>query len=231
VTSTMATPRPTSAAPPATRRARWPLFGAAAGISAFGAVVASIPSLDDSERLSGAPVVETLDAAPYRIAFLLGLVSVGCLLTAAAGWRRWAEARAPRDLGARLIGMGLAATATVNVVFVGLTGALGLYLSGGVEAATMSNDALFVYHSMLDFGTLLGWWGAAVSAIAMAVVAFGRRGVLPRWMGVVSVVCLVPPVGFAVATSLPGFIGLTMPIWLVVVSVGAIRSRTADLAA
>ncbi len=219
----MTTTHPT---PEATGRARWPLFGVAGAATAFAAVMLSLPVLDEEDYSAGPEVVQKLSAGPYRVAFLLGLVSVGCLLVAGAGWRRWAEERAPRDLAARTVGQGLIATATVNTAFYGLTGALGLYLEGGVEADTGVNDqGLYVYHVMLDFGSLLGWWTTGVAAVAVAVLALRPARLLPRWMGVVSVLLLLPPVVLALLTSLPGFIGFTMPIWLVVVSLGMVFGR------
>ncbi len=225
-------PHGAPAAPPVATRARWPIFGAVGALAGFLAVVASMPTLEEDDYTAGPEVVEKLSAGGYRIGFVLGLVAVGCLLVAAAGWRRWAEARAPRDLAARVVGQGVAATATVNIVFYGLTGAMGLYLEGGVEAATGMNDqGLYVYHAMLDFGSLLGWWGVAMSAIAVAVLAFRRTRLLPRWMGVVSVLLLVLPVGTAVGVSLPGLVGFFMPIWLLVISIGMIASEKAQASA
>ena len=59
----------------------------------------------------------------------------------------------------------------------------------------------------------------------MAVLAVRSR--LPRWMGVVSALLMLPPLLLAVFASLPGMPGFTMPIWLVVISIGMARSRTA----
>lgn len=227
-----AAPQPGAPAPDAaTAKARWPLFGVAGAAASFAAVVLSIPVLDEEDYSAGPEVVEELSAGPYRVAFLLGLVAVGCLLVAGAGWRRWAEARAPRDLAARTVGQGLIATATVNTAFYGITGAMGLYLEGGVEADTGVNDqGLYVYHVILDFGSLLGWWTTGVAAIAVATLALRRARLLPRWMGVVSILLLLPPVLMALTTSLPGFIGFTMPIWLVVISLGMMFSKQAHAA-
>ncbi|HEX2578074.1 MAG TPA: hypothetical protein VHK88_17125, partial [Aquihabitans sp.] len=101
-------------------------------------------------------------------------------------------------------------------------------LPGGTDEGWLSREAIFTNFTLLDFGTLLGWWGAAASAVAMATLALRRDRVLPRWMGVVSVVLLLPAVLMAVGMGLPGFVGFTMPIWLAVVSVGMIVSRRAN---
>lgn len=213
---------------PARTGRRWPLFGAVGAVTAFAAVLLSIPALEEEDYSAGPEVIEKLTAGPYRVAFLLGLVTVGLLFAAATGWKRWAAHRAPDDIAARLVGQGLVATATVNIIFYGIAGAMGLYLEGGVEAETgLGDQGLFVYHTMLDFGSLLGWWGAALSAIAVAVVALRKDRLLPRWMGITSVLLLLPPVALAIGTSLPGFIGLTMPIWLLVTSIGMTVSKVA----
>jgi len=215
-----------------TRRAAWPLFGVAGAVSGFLAAMLAFPPLEEEDYTKGPEVIDQLSAGSYRVAFLCGMVAVGCLFVAAAGWRRWAEARAPRDLAARVVGQGIAATATVNIVFYGITGAMGLYLDGGVEDVTGMNDqGLYVFHALLDFGSLLGWWGVTMSAIAVAVLAFRRANLLPRWMGVASVVLLLLPLGMAVGTSLPGLVGFFMPIWLLVVSIGMAVSRKAAASA
>ncbi|HEV7720683.1 MAG TPA: hypothetical protein VGO60_05345 [Iamia sp.] len=225
-------PASTADAPTARGRARWPLWSFVGAGTGLVASFLAYPALEEEDYTKGVEVVDKLEAGPYRVSFILGLVSIGCLMVAAAGWRRWAEARAPRDLAARIVGQGIALTTTVMVIFYGIVGAMGLYLHGGVEyGETMSREGLFVNHILLDFGVLLGWWGVAAAAVAMAVMAFRRNRLVPRWMGVVSVLLLLPPVGLAVGTSLPGLVGFFMPIWLAVISLGMVFSRTADAAA
>jgi hypothetical protein len=74
----------------ATDRARWPLFGVAAGVTALAAVMVGMPSdLTEADYQAGPGVLDELERAGFHAAFLLGLVSIGCLLVAAAGWRRW----------------------------------------------------------------------------------------------------------------------------------------------
>ncbi|WP_421120956.1 hypothetical protein ACE2AJ_06650 [Aquihabitans daechungensis] len=147
---------------------------------------------------------------------------------AASGWKRWAERRAPESLAGRTLSQGLATTATINIIFFCLMGAMALYLPGGTDEGWLSKESMLTNFTMLDFGALLGWWGAAVSAICVAVLAFGKERVLPRWMGIVSVVLLVPPFAMAIGMGLPGFVGFTLPIWLLVISIGMVFSRTAD---
>jgi hypothetical protein len=176
---------------------------------------------------TGADVIDLLDRGPYHVSFLLGLVGVAALFVAATGWRRWAEHRAPRDLAARTIGAALTATATINIIFACLAGSMALYMPGGTDEGWLSKDAMFVNYTLLDFGQLLGWWGAMVAAGCVATLALRRQHVLPRWMGIVSVLLMLPPIALAIGMGLPGFVGLTMPIWLVVTSIGLIASRKA----
>ena len=224
-------PAPTGAAepnPPRSGRARWPLFGLAGAVTGFAAVMASMQTLTEEEYGSGVRVLDQLERGGYHAGFLLGLVSVGCLLVASSGWKRWAERRMPDSLAGRTLGQGLAATATINVIFFCLMGAMALYLPGGADEGWLSRESMLTNFTLLDFGALLGWWGAAVSALCVAALAFGRARALPRWMGIVSVVLLVPPFALAIGMALPGFVGLTLPIWLAIISVGMVFSRTAD---
>jgi hypothetical protein len=210
------------------RRARWPIFGAVAGAAGFATSMLSFDNgATEEQREAGPSVIDHLERGNYHIAFLVGLVSIAALLVTAVGWRRWAERRAPDDLAARTIGHALTLTAAVNVMGTAMLGAMALYLPGGMDEGTFPKESLFINYTLLDFGTLFGWWGTLVGAICVAVLAFRRQRVLPRWMGVASVLLALPAVAFAVGTALPGFPGLTMPIWLVVVSIGLMFSRTA----
>lgn len=220
----------TTEAPERTRRAVWPLVGVVAGASSLVAAVAGLGDITEEQYLEGVGVVDTLDRGGYHVSFVLGMVGVVALFVVAAGWRRWAQHRAADDLAAGTIATALTATATVNTIGYSLAGALALYLDGGMDERTMSDDALFVNFAYLDFGTLFGWWGAIVAAGCVAVLALRRR-LLPRWMGVVSVATMAIPVGFAVFTSLPGMPGLIMPLWLIAISTGMVRSRAAGASA
>jgi hypothetical protein len=208
--------------------ARWPLVGAVGAVAGLASVMVSMPGLSEEDYSSGLGVLEQLEPGGYHIGFILGLVSVGCLLVASSGWKRWAERRVPDSLAGRTLAQGLAATATINVIFTCLMGSMALYLPGGTDAGWLSDEAMHTNFTLLDFGTLLGWWGAAASAGCVAVLALGRARALPRWMGVASIVLLIPPLLMALGMALPGFVGLTMPIWLIAISIGMVFSRTAQ---
>ena len=209
-------------------RPRWPLFGALAGATAFAGALIGMPSnLTEDDWSAGVDVIDELERGGFHVAFLLGLVSVAALLVAASAWKRWAERNAPDDLAARTIPTALTATATVNIIGYALMGSMALYLPGGVDEGWLSREAIFVNFTLLDFGVLLGWWGGMVAAGCVAVLALRRDRVLPRWMGIASILLMLPATLMAVIMALPGFPGFTMPIWLVVISLGMVFSRTA----
>lgn len=211
----------------ANRRPRSPIFGIVAGVTGSASAIAGISKVTEEQAAQGLGVLDHLTRGTYHVSFVLGIVAFASLFVAATGWKRWAEQRAPRDLAARTIGTALGATATVNIVFTCLAGSMALYLPGGTDHGWLSKESIFVNYSLLDFGQLLGWWGAAVAAVCVATLGLRRNPLLPRWMGVVSVVLLLPPLGLAATTGLPGFVGLTMPIWLVVMSIGLVFSSRA----
>lgn len=211
-------------------RATWPLAGAVAGIASLVAAMAGMATITEEQYLEGVGVVDELERGGYYVSFVVGLIGVAALFIAAAGWRRWAQHRAADDLAAGTIATALSATATVNIIGYSMAGALALYLDGGLDEGTMSDESLFVNFAYLDFGTLFGWWGATLAAGCVAFLAFRRR-LLPRWMGITSVVAIAIPLGFALFTSLPGMPGFIMPLWLVAISVGMVFSRTAGASA
>lgn len=218
----------TAAEPRRTGRPTWPIFGVVAGLAGMGSAIAGVSSLSEEEASEGLGTLDHLSRGPYYVSFLLGIVAFSALFVAATGWKRWAEQRAPRDLAARTIGNALAATATVNIIFTGIAGSMALYLPGGTDEGWLSPESMLVNYTLLDFGQLLGWWGAVVASLCAATLGLRRHRVLPRWMGIVSLLLPLPGIGLAVAVSLPGFVGLTMPIWLIVMSIGLIFSRTAE---
>jgi hypothetical protein len=217
-----------TATTPSVRRAMWPLAGVVAGVAGLcGGMVAMGNSVSEERARLGIDAIDELDRGPYHLAFVFGIITTIALIVAGAGWNRWAEERGHRRLGARVIGVGFAATAAVHLVGTTAAGSMSLYLPGGPNEGFMSREGLLVSYTLLDFGLLMSFWGVLVGALGVATLSFGRRRVLPRWMGVVSTVLVLLPLATAVGMALPGLPGFFMPIWLTIISVGMIFSRTA----
>lgn len=219
--------RPTSsstARAETTGRARWPIYGVLAGVSGLASSFAILGSgITEEDAQAGVGVISQLERANFRIGSLLGMVSVGLLFVTVAAWRRWLEQLAPDDLAARTIPTALAGVPILNVFFTAMAATMVLYLPGGTDHGWLSEEALFVNFSMLDFGPLLGWWGAMVAALALAVLAFGASSALPRWMGVFSITMVLLPLATFVGMGLPGLPGFFGPIWLIVISIAQLR--------
>jgi len=203
---------------------RWAAWGVAAGVLGFVAHLATDPqgSLTLAQRQEGVAVVDLVDRANYHIGAVAGFLTVACLLVAAAGWRRMAArwgARWGDSLAARVVPSALVAAAGAMTIGYGFKGAMAVYLPGGINEGEYPREALYTLFMVNDLAPFFGWLGVTVAAGAVAVLALRRR-VLPRWIGAVSVLAVLPPLGFLLATGLTGFSGVTGPIWLAVVSAG-----------
>lgn len=213
------------------RRPRWALLGAGAAVANFAASEVYLSrTLSQQESMRGSAAMQLLTAPRYHVAELCGLVGAALLLLTSTAWKRWAEDNAPRDLAARTIGPALAAVATLLLIGYAALGSLGIYLPGGSDHGWMPDEGLYNVFTVLDFGTLFPWWFAVAAAGCVAALSFRPQRLFPRWIGVASVLLALPPVVLALATGLPGFPGLTMPVWLLVVSLGTFFSgRTREV--
>jgi hypothetical protein len=209
----------------ANARNLWALWGLAA--AAFGGVATLLPSKVNSQPDKAhrtASVINTLHRWPYQVSVITGFAAVACLLVAAAGWRRWAAERAPDSLSASVIARALGASAAAMMIAYGFQGALAVYLHGGINEKMFSAQGLFSLYMFVDFGPYIAWWGVAAAAVALAYAAF-REGLVPRSIGVFSIVFLVVAVAPLVATGLPGMAGVVGPIWLAATSIAVARTR------
>lgn len=210
-------------------KARWPLFGILAGVNGLVSSFMILGSgITEEDAQKGVEVVGELQRGNFRIGAILGMISIGFLFVTVAAWRRWLEKIAPDDLAARTIPTALSGIPILNVFFISMAATLVLYLPGGTDHGWLSDDALFVNFSMLDFGPLLGWWGAMVAAIALTVMAFGSNPHIPRWMGFFSIAMLLLPVATFLGMGLPGLPGFFGPIWLVVISLSQLFGKTTN---
>lgn len=218
-----ATPRPA----PRRRSTRlWPLFGVAGGVTALAATL--VDTRLDPSGIGSLVLLEGdgLDLVDHRLFLLLSVVSVGCLLVASTGWKRWADQRAGDSLAARTIPTALATTAAGNLLAASLA-ASALHGHGTVDAGSSVTDGSGSAR-LLNLALVPGWWATVVAALCLATLAVDRERLVPRWMAVVSLASVVPPVllvGFGRGAGLPA---LTMPIWLIVISVGMVRSGVAN---
>jgi hypothetical protein len=205
-------------------RATWALAGASAGLLGFlGLMFDGSASLEDTDYLKGADVVDLVDRGAYHIGLLLGLAAVFALLVNAAGWRRWVERAAPDNLMARLIPYGMIATAGAMILGYGFKGSFAVYLEGGIDEGTMTKEGLYSVFMFLDFAPFMAWWGVTAAAVAITWLSL-RHGLVPRWIGVLSAVMTLLPLAVVSITGLPG-ISFVSTVWLVVASVGVAASR------
>lgn len=201
-----------------TRGGPWSLWGASAAVAGLVAGFFSLGQHVATERPDPHLLMESLHRPSYHAAFLFGLVAFASLLIMVAGLHRWADYVGRGRLAARVIPIALTVTAVLVLLASCAAGSLALYLPGGADHGVMWTEGLFVNYMMLDFGMLIGWWGAAVAAVAAAGLAFGPERLLPQWFGIASVGLVITPVGVAVASGLPGLVGMILPIWLLAFS-------------
>ena len=197
----------------------WPLWGVGAGLLG---VVGHLLTVQDAPKTAaegGPAFIETLDRTTFHIGVVAGIGAVLCLLVFAAGWRRWAAASATNSLAAGTVSMALVASAGAMIFGYGMKGALAVYLPGGMDEGMFPNEGLYVNYMFTDLGSFMSWWGVAIAAAAMAWLALRERR-LPLWIGVLSAIFFLIPLGVLVATGLPGFPGVVDPLWLIVTSVG-----------
>ena len=106
----------------------------------------------------------------------------------------------------------------------GLKGRLAVYLPGGLDAGDYPAEGLYALFMVNDLAPFFAWWGVAVAAAGVAWLALRER-LIVRWVGALSVVAVVAPLGFLVATGLTGFAGVVTPLWLILASIGVARRR------
>jgi hypothetical protein len=234
---TLTTPPPVVAtvAPPLDRPApagaggSWAIWGVVAGLAGAVATMFTDPQAavwEDGVTL-GTEAVRQVERAPYQIGVCVGFLAVVAVLFTASGWRRWAAERAPRNLAGGVVSAALTASAGAMMLGYGFKGAMAVYLPGGMDEGTFTDEGLFSLWMFLDFAPYIAWWGAAVAAVVVVWLSLRDR-LLPRWVGLVSVPFALAPLVFMGATRLPGFPGVVGSAWLAIVSAGlAVSGRRA----
>lgn len=207
-------------------RSRWAWWGVGGGVAGLAATVLTDPqaNLTDAQRHTGARVLALVGHTGYQIGAVLGLAATACVLVTAAGWQRWARRAAPGSLPAGVVSGALVASAGAMIIGYGLKGSMAIYLPGGFNASEFARSSLYPLFMMNDLTPYFAWWGVPVAAGAVAVL--GLRRAVPVWLGVLSLVALIPPVVFLVATGLTAYAGIVGPTWLALVSLGLVVHRT-----
>ncbi len=210
------------------RRARWPLFGAAAGLLGFAATM----PLDGRDGVATENVKLThdlfvdLNPAVYRASMVVGYIAVVLLLVTAANWRRRVEPRLAGSTAAHLVPLGLVASAAGLTYGYAWKGALGNYIPGGMEDSYFDDQGLAVYFMLNDFGSFIGWLGVVVAAGAVAYMGLRERTV-SRWIGVISLLPVLQTTVMVAGLGVPGVQGLLAGVWLFVACLGLTFGKSA----
>jgi hypothetical protein len=217
MTSTMTeTPESTTAVG---RRATWALWGTAAGALGVVANLVAQPEVTEQERTAGSSVVEQLNQGSYHLGAAAGFAAVACLVLFAAGFRRWAQQQASDSLALHAVPFALLASAGSMIAAYGVKGQLAAYLEGGFNDESYPAESLYTYFLQDDLAGFFSWWGVAVAAGCLAVVAFRDRLVV-RWVGVLGALVAASATAFLVLFGFTGYAGVVGPVFLVLAGIG-----------
>ncbi|MGW0654279.1 hypothetical protein ACWD4T_36810 [Streptomyces umbrinus] len=207
-------------------RARWPLYGVAAGLLGVVATFVADPrnGVVETERVDTS-ILDEVSRGTTHLGLVAGFITVALLLVLAAAWRRQVEPRVPGSTAAHVVSGALTASAAGLTYGYGWKGALAIYLPAGMNEKSFGDDGLFVYFMLNDFGGHIGWLGVIVAAGAIAWMALRERTV-SRWIGVLSLLPVLAVTVFAGATGLPGFQGVAGPVWLLIAFAGLAAGRS-----
>jgi hypothetical protein len=225
--TTQAVTTPSPGQEPATvGRGRWPLVAVAAGL---GSIVATLaldihPPVEEGQGYTEAAVRE-ISSGKAHASVIVGYVTVALLLVLAAAWRRHVEPRALASTAARVVPLGLTAAAGALALGYGWRGALGLYGYGGNEHGAFDDSGLYALFVVNDFGAYIGYLGVTIAAGAVVWMSLRER-LVSRWIGVFSILPILPVVITVAAFGLPGFPGVSSGLWLVVVGLGLTFGRS-----
>ena len=214
---------PLTAAPaPVRRSGRWAWWGVVAGAAGIvGTLLTDAQGAVWEEGVTlGSEAIRQVERAPYHVGVVVGFVAVVATLFAASGWRRWAGERAPDNVAAGVVSAALTASAGAMMLGYGFKGSMAVYLPGGMDEGTFTDEGLFSIWMFLDFAPYIAWWGTVVAAGVVTWISLRNR-LLPRWIGFTSIPFAVAPLAFMVASGLPGM-SLLGTLWMVIVSLGLV---------
>lgn len=226
MTTTQITPAGTEV-PTTVGRGRWPLVGVAAGLGSIAATLALDihPTQLSSDEPYTEAVVREISSGKAHASVVVGYLTVALLLVLAAAWRRHVEPRALASTAARVVPLGLTAAAGALALGYGWRGALGLYGHGGSEEGAFDDAGLYALFVINDFGAYIGYLGVTIAAGAVVWMSLRER-LVSRWIGVFSIVPILPVVITVAAFGLPGFPGVASGLWLVVAFAGLTFGRS-----
>jgi hypothetical protein len=224
VTTTLNTPATQRVATLPTGRRGWAAAGVAAGLTGIVTVIASgMTGAVYEEEIAGDAVAITerlAEMVPQILVFhVAGMVTALLLLVFAAGLRRQLAERAGADsLLPTVAHTGLTLVSVALLLGTGLTTEF-VFGVQDPDLVVPETAALFSHW----MGTIPWLWvGAGVAALAVSVAA--RRGAFPRWIGLTSAILGGLTVLLGVS-PLQYMAGMTGPLWLLIVSIGLLRSR------
>lgn len=209
-----------------TRRATWALWGTAAGVGGVLTNLALAENMDEKIRSSGdaAAIVAQLDQGMYHVTAITGFLTIACLLVFAAGLSRWASRQASESLALRVAPTAIVASAGALLAAYGVKGMLAAYLEGGFNDTAYTDQGRYFFFLLDDLAGYYSWWGVAIAAACLAVLAFRER-LVPRWIGVLGAAAALIPCAFLVVFGFTGFSGVACPVFLVVAGIGLSRMR------
>lgn len=215
-------------------RSVWPYAGLVAGLVGFaGTAIANGPTPTEAQTDGGVDVVFRALGGPgaVRLGSALGFLATWALVLFAAGYVRHLRGRSsPGSLLPRVVQIAL--TAGVGAMFVGfgLKAAAAGGLAGGIDESFYTHTDTVVINTLAGQMQYVGWQGVAVAMAATALAALARRQgdrVVPVWVGILAALFSVFVAVFTLGLGLPYSAGLAGPVFLVVLAIGLLTSRSA----
>lgn len=148
-------------------------------------------------------IIDDVNQRNAHLGIVFGFATVAQLLILAAARRVAVERKGPESIAARVARGGVTAAAGALSLGYGWKGALGLYHPDGNEANAYDQMGLYMYYMLNDFGSWIGWVSVSVAAGAGAWMGLEERSI-PLWIGIFSIVPIIPAWGMTIATGLPG---------------------------
>ena len=207
----------------------WAAAGLVAGLAGIASIQFSTAIDSVYTITSGDPQAIVADLATHKAAItglhLSGMIALLGIVVFAAGLHRRLKVQAPA--GSLLPAVASSGLGLVTVALLMGTGLDTEFLFGLGEKGLVPESAAFYGHWTGTIPWL--WFGAGVSALAVAVAAL-RHSAAPRWIGWVSAVLgtVTTLFGISPLQYMAGFVG---PVWLTIVAIGFLAGGRTSRAA